>query len=55
MSSTTTPFVFVFGVVLTRFFPQLGRKSLAWRDFAQKLAAACLMAIGVALLDVSVR
>ncbi len=51
ISSTSTLFVFVFGIVLTRFFPGVGRESLERRDLAQKFAAACLMAIGVALLN----
>ena len=45
----------MFGIVLTRFFPRLGRESLAWRDLAQKFGAACLIAVGVALLGASAR
>lgn len=55
ISSTSTLFVFVVGIVLTRFFPGLGRESLAGRDLAQKFVAACLMAAGVALLELSGR
>jgi len=51
VSSTTTLFVFLFGILLTRFFPMLGREDLSWRNLAQKAAAAVLIAIGVALID----
>jgi len=51
VSSTTTLFVFLFGILLTRFFPTLGREDLSWRNLVQKAAAAVLIAIGVALID----
>jgi hypothetical protein len=50
ISSTTTLFVFVFGVLLSVLFPQLGRETLSWRDLLQKGAAAVLVALGVALV-----
>jgi drug/metabolite transporter (DMT)-like permease len=50
ISSTTTLFVFVFGVLLSVLFPQLGREALSWRDLLQKGAAAALVALGVALV-----
>jgi drug/metabolite transporter (DMT)-like permease len=50
ISSTTTLFVFVFGVLLSVLFPQLGRETLSWRDLLQKGAAAALVALGVALV-----
>ena len=50
ISSTTTLFVFLFGIVLTRFFPTLGREDLSWRNLAQKAAAAVLIAAGVAVI-----
>jgi uncharacterized membrane protein len=50
IGSTTTLFVFAFGVVLTVFFPKLGREDLSGREFVQKAAAAVLVAIGVGLV-----
>ena len=50
ISSTTTLFVFVFGVLLGLLFPQLGRETLSWRDLLQKGTAAVLVALGVALI-----
>ena len=50
ISSTTTLFVFVFGVLLSILFPQLGRETMSWRDLLQKGAAAVLVALGVALV-----
>ena len=50
ISSTTTLFVFVFGVLLSILFPQFGRETLSWRDLLQKGAAAVLVALGVALV-----
>lgn len=53
VSSTSTVFVFLFGILLTLFSPRLGRERLARRDLLQKGAAACLMAAGVAVWQVS--
>lgn len=53
VSSTSTLFVFLFGILLTLFVPGLGREKLSRRDLAQKAAAACLMAAGVAVWEVS--
>jgi uncharacterized membrane protein len=50
IGSTTTLFVFAFGIVLSLFFPRLGRETLSGRDLAQKGIAAILVAIGVALV-----
>jgi len=50
IGSTTTLFVFGFGVILSIFFPALGRETLSGRDLAQKAAAAALVAVGVALI-----
>jgi hypothetical protein len=50
ISSTTTLFVFLFGVALSLLFPHLGRETLASRDLVQKGAAAALVAVGVALV-----
>jgi drug/metabolite transporter (DMT)-like permease len=52
VSSTTTLFVFGFGVLLTRFFPKLGRENLSRRNLVQKLLGAVLIAVGVVLIDV---
>ena len=48
ISSTTTLFVFVFGVALSVAFPRLARETLSFRDLMQKGAAAVLVALGVA-------
>jgi len=50
IGSTTTLFVFIFGVVLSAFFPKLGREALSGRDLLQKGLAAVLVATGVALV-----
>ena len=50
ISSTTTLFVFAFGVLLSLLFPQLGRETLSRRDLLQKGTAAVLVALGVALI-----
>ncbi len=51
IGSTTTLFVFVFGVLLTLLFPKVSRENLSAREFAQKGVAAVLVAIGVALVS----
>jgi len=51
IGSTTTLFVFVFGVLLTLLFPKVSRENLSAREFAQKGIAAVLVAIGVALVS----
>ncbi|MEJ0024452.1 MAG: EamA family transporter [Rhizomicrobium sp.] len=50
VSSTSTLFVFAIGIVLTLFFPHLGREDLSRRALLQKGAGAMLVAAGVALL-----
>lgn len=50
IGSTTTLFVFLFGVVLSIVYPHLGRESLSGRELAQKAIAAALVALGVALV-----
>jgi drug/metabolite transporter (DMT)-like permease len=50
IGSTTTLFVFIFGVVLSVFFPKLGRENLSGRELAKKGIAAALVAVGVALV-----
>ncbi len=50
IGSTTTVFVFVFGVVLSAFFPRLSREDLSGPELTQKGIAAALVAAGVALV-----
>lgn len=50
IGSTTTLFVFAFGVAISVLFPRLARETLSLRDLAQKGAAALLVAAGVALV-----
>jgi uncharacterized membrane protein len=50
IGSTTTLFVFAFGIVLSVFFPGLGRENLSGRELVQKGVAAVVVAIGVALV-----
>src|ERR1700732_5051124 len=50
IGSTTTLFVFAFGVVLSLFFPSFGREDLSGRELVQKGVAAVIVAIGVALV-----
>jgi uncharacterized membrane protein len=50
IGSTTTLFVFAFGIVLSIFFPGLGRENLSGRELAQKGIAAIVVAAGVALV-----
>jgi multidrug transporter EmrE-like cation transporter len=51
IGSTTTLFVFIFGIALTLLFPRLGRESLSRRELLQMGAAAVLVAAGVALVS----
>ena len=51
VSSTTTLFVFFFGVLLTMFFPRLGRENLSAGNLARKGLAAILVSIGVLLAN----
>ena len=50
IGSTTTLFVFVFGVVLSVCFPKFGRENLSGGELVQKGIAAIVVAIGVALV-----
>ncbi len=49
ISSTTTLFVFAFGIALGVLFPHLTHETLSRRDLVQKGAAAVFVALGVAL------
>jgi uncharacterized membrane protein len=50
IGSTTTLFVFAFGIVLSVFFPGFGREDLSGRELVQKGLAAVIVAVGVALV-----
>jgi uncharacterized membrane protein len=50
IGSTTTLFVFGFGVLLSVFYPQVAREELSVRELAQKAVAAVVVAIGVTLV-----
>jgi uncharacterized membrane protein len=50
IGSTTTLFVFAFGVVLSVWYPRLSRENLSGRELAQKGIAAAFVAAGVALV-----
>jgi drug/metabolite transporter (DMT)-like permease len=50
VGSTTTLFVFGFGVVLSLFFPALGRENLSRRELLHKGLAAMLVAAGAVLV-----
>ena len=50
IGSTTTLFVFLFGMVLSLVCPQWGRESLSGPELAQKGIAAAFVAVGVALI-----
>ena len=51
ISSTTTLFVFVFGILLTLFFPRLGREDLSAANLIRKGVGALLIAAGVILIE----
>src|SRR6185312_7743625 len=51
ISSTTTFFVFAFGILLTRFFPKMGREDLSPGNLIKKGLGALLIALGVFLIE----
>ena len=51
IGSTTTLFVFLFGVLLSLFLPALGREELLPRSLAQKGVSALFIAAGVYLIN----
>jgi drug/metabolite transporter (DMT)-like permease len=51
ISSTSTFFVFLFGILLTLFFPCLGHEDLSPRNLVQKGVGAVLITGGVVLLE----
>jgi drug/metabolite transporter (DMT)-like permease len=52
ISATSTFFVFIFGMVLTLFFPRLGREDLSARNVFQKAVGGLAIMAGVALIEV---
>jgi drug/metabolite transporter (DMT)-like permease len=51
IGSTTTLFVFAFGIVISVFWPKLNEENLSGRELLQKGFAALLVAAGVALVS----
>jgi drug/metabolite transporter (DMT)-like permease len=51
ISATSTFFVFIFGVLLTLFFPRIGHEELSARNVLQKVAGGLLIMAGVALIE----
>ena len=51
ISSTTTFFVFAFGILLTLFFPRLGREDLSVGNLTRKGLGALLIAAGLVLIE----
>lgn len=51
ISSTTTLFIFDFGVLLTLFAPRFGREDLSAKNLLQKGAAAILVALGLMFIN----
>jgi drug/metabolite transporter (DMT)-like permease len=51
ISSSATFFVFLFGILLTVFFPKLGREDLSTRNLIQKGIGGLLIMGGVALIE----
>jgi drug/metabolite transporter (DMT)-like permease len=51
IASTTTLFVFLFGVLLSLFLPKLGREDLSARNLLQKSVSALLITAGVYLIN----
>jgi drug/metabolite transporter (DMT)-like permease len=52
ISATSTFFVFLFAILLTLFFPRLGREELSARNVFQKAAGGVLIMAGVVLIEV---
>jgi drug/metabolite transporter (DMT)-like permease len=51
ISSTTTFFVFAFGILLTLFFPEMGREDLSPGNLVKKGLGALLVGLGVFLIE----
>jgi drug/metabolite transporter (DMT)-like permease len=50
VTSTTTLFVFIFGILLSVFFPDVGREELSGGELVKKGIAAILIVVGVVLV-----
>jgi uncharacterized membrane protein len=55
ISATSTFFVFLFGILLTLFFPKLGREDLSPRNVFQKAVGGILIMAGVVLIEAYTR
>ena len=51
ITSTSTLFVFLFGIVLSIFCPALGREDLSGKELAKKGFSAVLIVVGVILVS----
>ncbi|MBA2589160.1 MAG: DMT family transporter [Alphaproteobacteria bacterium] len=51
ISATSTFFVFLFGILLTLFFPRIGREDLSARNVIQKAVGGVLIMAGVVLIQ----
>jgi hypothetical protein len=51
ISSTTPFFVLFFGVILSLFFPGLGREEISFAGLIQKIIAITLVVAGVLLIN----
>lgn len=51
ISSTTPFFVLLFGIVLSLFFPGLGREKISFADLMQKIVSTTLVVAGVLLIN----
>jgi drug/metabolite transporter (DMT)-like permease len=51
VSATTTFFVFLFGILLTVFFPKFGREDLSARNVIQKAVGGVLIMAGVVMIQ----
>jgi drug/metabolite transporter (DMT)-like permease len=52
ISSTTTLFVFIFGIILTIFLPKITKEKISKMDILQKGIAAILVVVGVVLAQI---
>jgi drug/metabolite transporter (DMT)-like permease len=52
ISATSTFFVFMFGILLTLFFPRLGREDLSARNVIQKAIGGLLIMAGVVMIEI---
>jgi len=52
ISATSTFFVFLFGILLTLFFPRLGREDLSAQNLLQKAVGGLLIMAGVVMIEV---